>query len=215
MIAIRLQNVEAVQQEMHAIGSDQLPFAMALSITKTAQGVQGAEREQLPVRFTLRRASWMKANIKIKAATKSDLQATVTDTYGQMAMQETGGEKYPYGQYLCVPIVGGARRSISSLISDEDTPKALMESGQGFIRGNVMYRRGRHYKRARKYSKWTGPNRMEKAEARDQITPMYVLVTRATVPARYDFAQTARETVQRVWPENFRQAFLQAVRTAK
>jgi hypothetical protein len=215
VIVIRLDNVEEVQREMGAIGSDQLPFAMALSITKTAQAVQSGEREQLPVRFTLRRAAWMKANIKVKAATKSDPQAVVTDTYDAMELQESGGAKYPYGQYICVPIVGGARRSISALIRDEDTPKALMASGDGFIRGNIMYRRGAQYKRAHKYTKWTGPNSSEQATARAKITPMYVLVTRANVPARYDFAASAKQISNRVWPEQFRAAFLQAVKTAR
>jgi hypothetical protein len=223
-VKVRLKGVEDVAAEFRDIAANQLPFANALALTMTALDSQGAIRSDLlPVRFTIRRRQWMERNIKIKRADKKDgrnVNAQIEDTFDAMALQEEGGEKLPgHGRrVLAVPLTGGARRSLSSVAAERDRPKAIMESGTGFIHWygdyGVMYRRGMQYKRPKKYMKIKGPGAVMPGLARDKIVPMYLLLQQAPVKKRYGFEDKVRETVQARFDKNFEIAFAKAVKTA-
>jgi hypothetical protein len=212
IVQLRIENLKQVQEEMRAIASDQLPYATALALTKTAQAGQRNIRDTvLPSRFVLRRASWMKANIKIDPATKANLVAAVRDTFGAMALQETGGAKIPYGSAIAVPL-RGARPSPASLISPQNMPSAIMARG-GFINGNIMYDVTVKAGRRRAVKGAFGVS--SSASWSRQIIPMYALVPRANVPARYGFEAAVEEIVRTTFGDNFREAFKRAVRTAR
>lgn len=213
MITVHIDNLKEIQAEMGAIGSDQLPYATALALTKTAQAGQAKVRSDvLPQHFTLRRAAWLKQNIRVEPATKTNLVSTVRDTYLAMVLQEAGGTKIPFGQFIAVPLKG-ARPSITSLIAPENLPAAVIANG-GFINGNILYavtlqagRRGalkRGIKGISRAASWSR-----------QIIPMYALVPRAYVPARYGFEPAVVQVVQNTFPDNFHEAFQKAVRTAR
>jgi hypothetical protein len=216
IVRVRLLGADAVDAEFRDIAKNQLPFANALALTRTAQDAQGDVRQGLPVRFTIRRASWMRANVKIKAAKKTDLVATVEDTFDAMGLQEAGGQKLPtVGQYLAVPLEG-ARSTPRKLISDGDRPHEVMGSGLGFIRPNangvpIMYRA--FFKRGRTRGV-RGVKGMGSATWSREIMPMYALVRRADVKPRYEFDVTVEKAVQARFRQNFDDAIQKAVKTA-
>jgi hypothetical protein len=90
MVSVKLMGLNDVQAELRDIHGNQLPFANMLALTLTAKSAQSFVQDTLlPARFTLRRAAWMKRNIKVTSATKKVLEATVEDTFDAMALQDT------------------------------------------------------------------------------------------------------------------------------
>jgi hypothetical protein len=210
LVTVRIENLKEVQAELRSIASDQVPFATAMALTKTAQAGQGKIRSDvLPTKFILRRAAWMKNNIRVKSATKTELAAEVRDTYRAMVLQETGGIKIPFGSKLAVPL-SAARPSESSLISPQNRPAAVMARG-GFIQGNILY--GVPSKRAH------GPHKNRRgargASSSGDIVPMYALVPRARIDQRYGFEDAVIQVVHETFGANFADAFKRAVRTAR
>jgi hypothetical protein len=208
LLTVRIENLKEVQAELRSIAADQIPFATALALTKTAQAGQAKVRSDvLPSHFILRRAAWMKNNIRLTPATKTNLAAEVRDTYRAMPLQETGGIKIPFGRMLAVPLAG-ARPSASSLISAENRPAAVLARG-GFIQGNILYGVP---------AKAHGPHRGRRglrAGSSGDIVPMYALVPRAHIGARYGFEEAVIQVVRNTFGDNFAEAFRRAVRTAR
>jgi hypothetical protein len=213
LVRVSIQNMDQVQAELRDINANQVPFATALALTKTAQGGQLKVRNDiLPRQFTLRRVSWAKQGIRIQAATKQKLEATVQDINPYMDLQETGGDKLPYGSAIAVPL-SGARPTLGALIADSDRPHAVMARG-GFIRNGIMYAVA--LKAGRRGSIGKGIKGISKAASWDkQIVPMYALVPRASIKPRYGFADAMKQVVEETFAQNFSTAFAQAVRTAK
>lgn len=215
-VMVKLEGLERVQAEMRDIAENQIPFATAKMLTKTAQaGQRVVQTTVLPKKFTLRSPAWMKQGIRITPATKKSLQSAVEDIHAFMDLQETGGTKIPYGNAIAIPITGGARPSARALIPAGNMPSKVMANG-GFILqlANGMGLMCARFLKAgrRKRDKFTG--QLASAKWSRPITPMYLLVPRATVKARYGFVESVVETVESSWKGNFNEAFLQAVRTA-
>jgi hypothetical protein len=201
--------MKQVQDEFRDINANQIPFATAKSLTMTAQDGQRGVQEHMGEKFVLRQQSFMKKGVRISAATKAKLEAIVGDIHGFMELQETGGTKLPYKEFICVPIIGGARSSLSANIRDDDKPHAVMSRG-GFIRNGVMYA---VLVRRQRMAKGTQGPRF--ATRTGDIKPMYVLVHQAHLKDRYQFLATVTAIVQANFRNNFALAFQQAVRTAK
>lgn len=222
-VRIKIEGMSELVAEAKDIAANQVPYALAVSLTRTVQDAQSAIRDELPRRFTIRQARFMRDNIRIAPASKSDNPpiASVEDTGGpegqilsDMILQEDSGEKLPrYAHFICVPLEG-AKRNSSGRVPAGKSPKEVMESGMGFIRNHVMYMRGKHFKRPKKYGRNWGPT-VVMDTARDKITPMYALVPEAMIPARYGFAELVAVVAQNMWEPEFEKAFLQAVKTAK
>jgi hypothetical protein len=215
-VKVQMKGVADVDAEFRDIAKNQLPFANALALTKTAQDAQGGVRDALPVRFTIRRAAWMRSNIKIVAAKKADPVASVEDTFDAMARDEFGGEKVPTRgrKVLAVPL-SMARPTPQTVIPTRDRPAALMQSGLAFIRGNVLYKVPRRTRIGR--VNWRrglqGPQ-LPAAQGPMKPIPMYALVQRADVKPRYEFQTTVEQVVQQRFDPNFQAAFKRAVNTA-
>ena len=209
MITLTITNVQELATALGAIASDQLPYATALALTKTAQAAQQRIRTSELHRFILRRPAWMERNIRVEPATKAKPLAIVKDTYAPMALQESGGVKLPYKQFLAVPLEG-ARPTLRAL--PHPLPHEVMAMG-GFIRGQVMYLPAYQGKsrNARLGLTRHAPGRAFSRE----IIRMYALVARATIKPAYGFEAAVMQVVQEQFAENFRAAFEQAVRTAR
>src|SRR5438105_2225598 len=89
---------------------DQVRFATALALTRTAQDARAEIQREMPERFTVR-TPWIAKGVRYTPANKQDLAATVSDIDPFMRIQETGGEKtsihrrvFDYGEYLAVPL---------------------------------------------------------------------------------------------------------------
>lgn len=106
----------------------QMPFAVALALTRTAQDAQEEIRQRLPVQFHLKN-TWTARNIRIKAATKANWEAIITAP-DYMAKQETGGELQPESsRHLAGPtdLLRGRR------IPRGMKPSALLDRDDTFI----------------------------------------------------------------------------------
>lgn len=210
-VSVRVENMREVIARFRGIADDQIPFATALSLTQTAKLAQAEICKELPLRFTIRRLQWAKQGIRIAAATKRELVAILEDIHKYMELQEQGGAKVPqFGKFLAVPL-SGARRSDKALINSNDLPHAVMASGLGFIRGNVMYRAA--FVRSRSRRGFKGVKGFQSGIWSRQILPMYALLPRATVPKRYGFEDIVRAVVGERWEEEFGKAFAKAVQT--
>jgi len=215
IVNIKIEGMAAVQREFADIAANQIPYATALSLTRTAQDSQAVIRDQvLPKEFILRRASWARSGIRITAATKRVLMAAIEDINKYMELQETGGTKLPYKDMLAVPL-SGARPTLRSLIRFEDYPAQVMARG-GFINkvGSTLVMFAVALKRGRQKGLSRRVKGFAQAKWARQVIPMYALVPRATIPARYGFVKAVGQVVQARWRGNFEAAFQQAVRTS-
>lgn len=214
---VELQGFDKFVRGLQQLQREQVPFATMYATTLTAKQAQLAIQEGvLPMHFILRRKKWMQQGVRVEPATKAKLEAVVKDIHSFMTLQEVGGEKRPrYGKMLAIPLKrGGARPTPTTVIKKENLPGAVMATGRGFIRGNIMYLRHKHYKRAKRVSIVRGPGAMRTKVVRDKIVAMYALAPEASLKPRYEFAPGVKESVEKGFGKNFRVAFEHAVNTA-
>jgi hypothetical protein len=207
--------MESAVRELRGIRDEKLPLAIAKSLTWTAGDAQRKVQQALPLRFTIRRLGWAKKGVRTIWATPQNLQAVVQDIHEYMGLQEEGGTKtrggrvFTWENYICVPIVGGARRKPGSIVRKDDYPDNLMKSGGGgFVHGRVMYKR---LAKARRYTVVRGPGAVLAKKESSHLLPMYVLVPSAHVGKRYGFEQIVREAVDQLWRGRFDEAWAKTV----
>jgi hypothetical protein len=194
---------------------DQIPFAAALALTRTAQDAREEIKRELPSRFTIR-TPWVAKGIRYTPATKRSLTATVSDIDPFMRIQETGGEKrsihrrvFDYGDYIAIPI--DARRNKRDVVRKEDWPQHLVEP---FV---IHARDGRIYLAVHALSKRIrgGGGKFGIGKKVGGTRIMYVLVKRESIHARFGFVDTVRKVVRDRFDLNFRAAIAQATATAR
>jgi len=192
MLDLRIKvDAAAAARQVKDIAQNQIPFTTALALTRTAQKAQKAVQKSLPALFIIRRGSWALGGVRIEAATKRMLTAAVKDINPYMGLQETGGTKFPMGKNIAVPL-RGARASRRSLISEQNKPRQLLDSGRGFILH--LPKSGRDF-----ICTWRG--------RRKGLAFMYVLIPRAEIREAYHFGETVQTTVQRVFESTFAAAW--------
>lgn len=173
----------------------QAPFAIALSLTRTARDAQEAIREELPGKFHLRN-SWTSRGVRIQRADKQHLEAIVSAP-DYMALQETGGTKTPQnGRHIGIP----NREALGDgILRAGKRPRGLLDKPNVFllVRGGerlVAQRMGRKGRKLRiLYS----------LEATQQVAP------------RFGMFETVRDTVNGRFAMNLDAAFMQAMATAR
>ena len=194
---------------------DQVPFATALALTRTAQEARLEVQRELPTRFTVR-TPWVAKGVRYTPANKTDLTATVSDIDPFMRIQETGGEKvsihhrvFDYGDYLAVPL--DARRSKRDVVRKEDWPKNLIapfiltaKDGRKYLAVHTFAKKFRGHKGEFTIGKQVGGTRL-----------MYILVKRESIAARFGFVDTVRKVVNERFVDNFRAAIEQATASAR
>ena len=171
----------------------QMPFAIALAITRTAQDAQQEVKGQLPSRFALRNG-WTARNIRIQAASKSGLEATITAP-DYMAKQETGETEHAKRRYLVAPAPAIGNRIAPAGMR----PSAVLRQPRTFILeagGSVAIaqRKGRKAKPLR-ILWWLTPTQRN--------------------TERFEFGDTSAKVVERRFAIRFQEAFARAVATAR
>jgi len=111
-------------------------FASALMLTRTAQDSQAEIKRQLPRRFEIRNRAVVDG-IRIQAATKSKLVASVGSIDDFMALQEEGGTKQSRrGKSLAVPDTrrdltrrepGSIRRTSRGSVTSGTSPQGMLK----------------------------------------------------------------------------------------
>ena len=192
MLDLRIKvDAAAAARQVKDIAQNQIPFTTALALTRTAQKAQKVIRQALPERFIIRRKAWALGGIRVEAANKRMLTAVIKDINPYMGLQEIGGTKFPMGKNIAVPLKG-ARASRRSMISEQNKPRQLLDSGRGFI--VHLPKSGREFS-----CTWRG--------RRKGLAFMYVLIPSAEIREAYRFGETVQTTVDRVFESTFAAAW--------
>ncbi|MCB9725375.1 MAG: phage tail protein [Spirochaetaceae bacterium] len=184
---------------------EQIPYATAVALTRTAQAAQKAIRAGLPNRFKIRN-DFIERGVRIQPATKSRPEAAVywrapggasrREFAYSLARQETGGVKRPKRRHLALP--RGVKRTTGGRIPKSQRPAQALKRRNVFVvdagRGQAIMRRvGR------------GTPRLL----------YYLHPGAARVSPRFRFVETAEDVARRVYPKEFGRAFAKALATAR
>lgn len=104
MAIISLQIKSKASEELAAIASKHIPFAVAKTLTQIAQQSQQEVRKSIKEKFFIRKKSGgFESSIRIKPATKTKLTAEVYTMAAFAALQQTGGVKKAKDGRLAIP----------------------------------------------------------------------------------------------------------------
>jgi len=180
-----------------------LNFGTAVGLTKTAKEGQAAVFGAVRGAFKGPN-NWLKSpiGIRITPATRDNLRSEVKTAAKFLPLQDAGGVKLPYGNNLCIPAtkgpLAGKRR-----IPPNMRPKAIMDSGKGFItttKGGTKIMGVRGLKSRGKYA---------------GFTIMYVLIPKANIKAANVFYDPIKKAVDRRLAINIRNGIDRAFATMK
>lgn len=108
IIALDIKN--NVGSDLARIAKKQIPFAIAKSLTNTAQKSQSEVRKHIREEFHIRKKSaGFESSIRIKPATKKNLVAQVYTMASFASLQQTGGKKKARDGRLAIPIYQNVR----------------------------------------------------------------------------------------------------------
>lgn len=213
-------NAAEVSGFLMELFADQIPFATARAINRTAIAFQAEERDRLTDRFTIRRP-WVLQGVKINRgdfATKTKPEAIVRIDPGRdfLIKFEEGGTKRPRsGTRLAVP--DEARRTKTGVVTRAQRPRAFgfVEHGRGVKA--VVYRGQkrtfmvlRHSGRGEIYQRYG-----RRGRGSGFVRRLFVFTPSVEVDARLEFEDTARRVVQTRFEDHFGEEFDRAVRTAR
>lgn len=125
-------NLEEVAKDIGDIERTQLPFAIALALTRTAQDVRDELRATLADHFTVR-SNWVAKSLQIDKAEKKDADpaARVGSLYLPMALHDIGGEKTGSKGRVGIPVA--ARANDEDVTKPNTFPKKLEKRPNTFI----------------------------------------------------------------------------------
>jgi len=194
MIPINVRtNIRDYTRRLDRLARDQVPFATAVALIRTAQDAQEEVRKQLKRRFTIRRA-WVPSGIRITPARKTDLEASVGSRDHFMALQETGGIKRPRtAAHIAVP--ANVRRSKSGVVTKANRPRALLAKPGHFRTERAIMKRGR--------GKGARPVRL------------FTLARSARIRPRFGFKKTTARVAAVRLPKSFGAALARALASSR
>ena len=104
MAIISLQIKSKASDELAAIATKHIPFAVAKTLTQVAGQSQAEVRKSIKEKFFIRKKSGgFESSIRIKPATKTKLTAEVYTMAAFAALQQTGGIKKAKDGRLAIP----------------------------------------------------------------------------------------------------------------
>ena len=150
MAIISLQIKSKASEELAAIASKHIPFAVAKTLTQIAQQSQQEVRKSIKEKFFIRKKSGgFESSIRIKPATKTKLTAEVYTMAAFAALQQTGGVKKAKDGRLAIP----SYQAISQVKkrSDSNSPSSYLAGDAFKIKTKsgaeaIAQRKGREFK---------------------------------------------------------------------
>ncbi len=130
MAIISLQIKSKASDELAAIATKHIPFAVAKTLTQIAQQSQQEVRKNIREKFFIRKKSGgFESSIRIKPATKTKLTSEVYTMAAFTALQQTGGVKQAKDGRLAIP----SYQSINQVKkrSDSNSPSSYL-AGDAF-----------------------------------------------------------------------------------
>jgi len=192
MLAISV-NLKEFKRGLDDIARQQLPFAIAKTLTDLAKEAQLQIRSSIPKLFHVR-STWTEKGVRIEPARKADLisrgscQSVVKDIDRHMLLQETGGIKRPTkSRRVAVPVPGFAQgaRGAGGRIKATKMPAPLLHEFKGKRKPFLMKTSAGNSIIAQRI----GKGRAVKA--------LYALEPLVKIHARFGFAQTVVNVVHR------------------
>ena len=185
--------IDRFTRDMDDAARRHVPFAAARALTRTAQDAQGEVKAGLGQRFTLRN-NWVVGGIRIKAATKANLEATVGSLEPFMERQETGGTRSARDHSrIAVPVK--AKRNKRDLIPKGQRPAALKGKPKVFTitkgSGTAIVRR--------------------EGKARYPLQILYWLKRGVRIKPRLGFKGTTSTIIEQRFAPNFVESLSQAM----
>lgn len=192
-----------VQIDFAKLGTklNQIPFAVALALTRTAQDAQLEVRRGLRQRFTTRN-NWVERGILFSSAKKDNLVATVFSRDDFMILQEKGGVKTPRGSSIAVP--ADAKVNKRGIITQANRPRALLAKPNTF-RATISGVDG----------VWQRLGTRAARKAGRALKLLFVFKPSVPIRARFGFANTVRKVVGERFTRQLGLAIETALRTAR
>ncbi len=104
-----------------------IKFAVAKSLTNTAQAIQKDVQEHIRNTFVIRKkAGGFVRSIRIKPATKQTLQAEVYTMAGFASLHQTGGINKPKSGRLAIPIYNSLKEVKTKAIAEKDIKNSFL-----------------------------------------------------------------------------------------
>lgn len=183
---------------------NQIPFATALALTRTAQDAQAEVRRGLrpgASNFVIRN-DFVAKGILFTAAKKDTLQAAVFSRDDFMVKQEKGGTKTPRGSNVAIPI--DVRTNKRGIVTQANRPRQILNKPDVFVArmGGLLGVWQRLGKRAAKKSGRA-------------LKLLYVFKPSVPIRARFGFADTVRRVVTERFARQMGLAIERALRTAR
>jgi len=173
---------------------DQLPFALALAMTKAAENTKAALVDQWPQHVTQRNASFIKRALQVKPATKHDLRVEIYDDLGRanLKLHADGGTERAKSKFA-IPVQNNVRRGARG-VPRSKAPRALANSFITDLRGKgaaLWVRYGRNGRRLKL-----------------MYTLRAAVEVKKDVPFRETFAATMRKELRETFPAAMKRAML-------
>lgn len=226
-------NATALGQALAKLAREQLPFATAVALTRTAQDARDHTRGRLGESFTLRARKRVESGISINPARKQDwpkCQAEVGLKDGFMARQVTGGEKKPLAgtKHIAIPTritqrgPGGGvvpaqkprpiRSRKTGFVSDETgDASSPLGTKPGLVRERVAGRVVRKQK-----VEGFGPKLQRRARTANLgVVTWHLLRSKVHIEPRWKFPQQVTSNVGDRYPAHFLKEYEAAMRSAR
>ena len=206
------------QRQLDDVARQQLPFALANTLSRTAEEAVALNKSKLPGRFTIR-TTWVAKGYRVKHARKNDLTATITHKDAYMALQEFGGTKTPTSA-KSVAVPEGARPTPAATTPKSKWPGAILKR-QGFIihaKGkDLLFQRVQHTKRGklRKSKRNLALAALPNKGHDPNVRLMYVLKQAVKIKPALHLVDDVRETIKARFAINFDGFLKSAIRTAR
>ncbi len=188
---------DALAASLGEFARDQLPFATALALTRTARDASEAARDHLPKVFTTRGDKLARTFVSGRA-NKSDwpnITVPVGTLAEAMVLQETGGvkrAKSPLGLGIPTSLI---RPSKGAKITKAKRPKRLLQK-PGVRKADETIRRS-------------------KTSGRDRREIFYLLRPAVKIKPRLGFQRVVSEAFERAYPGRFAAAMNEALASRK
>jgi len=195
MIDLKIKaDIKEVTRHLNRVQRRQLPYAIAVALTKTAQDAQTSIQRAIPHIFNVTKKWWLKTQptgIKVKPATKVNPTATVYTDAPFADLQEEGGVKRPKGKVLAVPTA--------------KVPKSRRKAGGAAV---MM-------KQKKTFATKTGIYRKKGPKKARTVEKLFTFTKKAMIRPRFGFKDIAEKVARRRFKAHFLKALERALRTAR
>lgn len=238
MITVKIEGMEELKSRLSNIGREQLPFATAMAITKTAKSVEARLQSDMAGVFSSP-SPYVKRATFTQIANKRDLTATVGikdmkpagGTAPSLLLKEhfTGGIRGRKPFEKAIETLGGLPHGWRAIPGagikldayGNPSRKEIAEM-LGALRAKMQVYKGRG-KRLMLIGYFIipvgSPTHLHpgiyKRMARKSIKPLFIFVQSAAYKKVIDFERSAKEVVEREFQANFDQAFATAMGSAR